>query len=183
MQTNEKIGIAGALAALVFLVGIVWLSGHQQSPQAAQPKVGAGFTEMAFDSNNDSGATTTLTYLGSGSATTTMLDRYVANGEQYDLNMFEVASSSSSCVQWYNEFSNNNQDWYQEDGTNLSSNVLSQEGAGGLLHTWCPGQSATTTKNITIKPTAEKYYRLRMKATGADSSMYAQLVVKAIIAN
>lgn len=183
MTTTEKILVGVLVLFAAIFVGYSFT--HQQS--TSLPQLQGGFVEQAYDNNNDSGSTTTPQFMQTGQASTTMI-RYVALAEQMDLNLYYVASSSSSCLQWEEAFSNNYNttnggDWYYENATNLSSNVLSQEGASPLLHTWCPGVSATSTKNFTVKPLASKYIQFIFKTTGANASLYAQLVLKNIIQN
>ncbi len=168
--------------AVLSLSVTYFLSGSKPS---SAPRAGGGFVTALCDSNNNSGATTTLQILNStASVASTTIACFTSMAEQIDLNMFLVSTSSTSAsLQWQVAFSNNNSDWYYEDGTNVSSNVLAQEGATPLLHTWTPGIIGTSTKNVTIKPVASRYTRIEFHSTGATVSLYEQLILKNIIQN
>ena len=166
------------LAVVVILAAIVFAGSHptMSSQTSTAPKAG-GFVTSLCDTNNNSGATTTLVWQPTASASST-LACFSGQAESIDLNLYFVASSSSSALQFQVAFSNNNVDWYYDNGTNVSSNVLAQLGATPLMRTWTPGITGTSTKNITITPTASKYIRVEFKTTGANAAYYAQMILK-----
>jgi hypothetical protein len=193
MENKSNVNIFLGAVALLALLGLgmfgFYADTHSQGASAA-PASGGGFTESRCNIDGTTGfeASTTapVPMLTAASASSTMTC-YTAQAEQIDLNIFLTASSSSSCLQWEYSFSDGNTattsladwDWYYEDGTNLSSNVLAQEGASPLLHTWC----GSGLKNITIKPTAEKYTKVEFKATGANSMVFSDFILKNILQN
>lgn len=178
-NTKIPLIISLIIAAIAVMGFILYAGTHTQSTT----KVGGGFVVSAFDSNQDSGATTTVQYLQSNQAASTTISRYTAMAESIDLNMQYTASTTSGCLQWQYAFSNNALDWYYENGRSIVSNTAETDGATPLLHTWCPVSNATVRKNISISPTASKYLRVEFMPTVANGSLYEQLVLKNIIQN
>lgn len=183
-EQNYKNASLKFFAILVAVVLIVCTLGyfHLKGSAVSTPKVGGGFVTALCDTNGNSGSTTTPTYITTATASTT-LTCYTASAASIDMNLYVIASSSSSGIQWEYAFSDNNKDWYYENGVNMPTNILAQNGATPLLHTWVPGIAGTSTRNITITPTASKYVRVEIDATGASSSVYTQFILKNIITN
>ena len=88
-----------------------------------------------------SGATSTPTYLSTGTASTTFAFD-TSSADQIDLNLLAMGSSSASNLLWSVDFSNQNNcsasnanvDWFNEDGYTNTSNTLVTHGAGTRIH-------------------------------------------------
>lgn len=173
MSKTDLAIVITALAALCLLLGIV-----SMSPQNSKA---SGFSLSAHDTNNDSGATTTQSFLTSGNASTTFAT-FTPQADQIRQNWVFVASSTSSCLQWQNSYSNNNVDWYGEDNAS-TTNKLANEAPGPLIHVWCPAISGTSTLMTLISTAGEKYSRTQFVATGANGSVYLQEILKNTLTN
>lgn len=156
-------------AAIALLALVVWSMGSN-----VQRADGAGFVESTCDTNQNSGATTTLTYLTTAGASTTVTC-LTTNAVSVDLNLYEVGSSTSSVVQYDVAFSNNGIDWYYQTPTTVVGSTTVVQQAPTLYQYKALGP-ATTTVNQTIATNRSKYIQVRLKGLGAQSGVYAQLV-------
>ncbi len=183
-QNNNKVYAFLAIITLcVLTIGLGMYTNLRSKINESIPTVSGGFTSTLCDNNNNSGATTTLQYLATASTASTTLTCYTDGADQIDLDLFAVASSSSSGLVWNVSYSNNNKDFYYENGTTVTSNVVSTEGPVPLTHVWSPATAATSTKDVQIKTVNAKYTRIEMHAVGAGFGLYEALIDKNIIRN
>lgn len=148
-------------------------------------KLGGGFVTECFDTaGNDcrSLATTTVKYLTADGATTT-LSFFAPKSDSIDINVSFTASTSASVLVWNYKFSNDNINFYGENGRTTSNNTLATEGATILTHSWAPGASGTSTKNVTINPTGSRYHQYNFSVSGANGALYVQAVPRTQIQN
>ena len=124
----------GAVVALALTVYVL-LSGAGQPVKvtveqpAQEQKLGERFALEIRDTNGDTYATTTLLYLDSTVASST-LSFLSERATQIDLNLFARATSTATAYLWRIEFSANNKDWYCEDGSTATNNIVRTHGAG-----------------------------------------------------
>lgn len=179
MSTKDK--ALCVLAGLAVIILILYGSIAQNFSQNAAPAAGSGFTLSVHDNNGDTGATTTPQFLATGATTT--ITEYTALADMVSQNLYLNASSSSSCLQWYNQFSNNDVDWYYQDGNTVTSNVLVTHGPQPSLNVWCPAAAGASLRDVSVLSTGSKYMRTIYAVTGAAGSLYVQYVLKNEIQN
>lgn len=107
------------------------------------------------------------------------------NAEQIDMDLAALASSTATKWQWTVGFTNDNLSsaahhalWFYESAHTVDSNISITHGANPVVHYWTPGQTATSTKNVTITPVAAKYCRVDITATGANGMLWMAVVSK-----
>lgn len=156
-----------------------------QAYYLASAGTGAGF---ATTTPGEASASTTITYFLPSSATTTITG-YTGRADKIDLNLNEVASSTATNWLYTVQFSPNytsstgNGDWYNEDCSSITSNVVITHGATACIHTWTPGTTANLKKNIGIGASQQKWFRVNIWASAAGGSLYAQAIPRDVIAN
>lgn len=148
------------------------------------PKNAGGLIDLPVDQTN--AATNTLSWISTTATSTLVLHSFGA--DLIDLNVNFVASSTASCLNWVYEFSNNANffnatstgDWFGETGKTNSSNILVTHGAGALNHLWCPGSqaNATSSRNFSITPVAERFTRIKFSAVDANAGIWAQAIMR-----
>lgn len=145
-----------------------------------QPILGGGqfINECNLTSTStQTSATSSTRYLTTGSATSTILTCSTESAEVVDVNFFFYASSTATKFYWKLQFSNNNQDWFDQDASTASANnVEVTHGASGVTHNVTPGSTATTTRNLDVNPVASKYMRVLLNLAGANGSVWLQQV-------
>jgi hypothetical protein len=133
-------------------------------------------------------ATTTVSYLGNGTATSTyQIDNAVfssgkvANMQSVDsLSLYVQAAASSTATQYTftPQYSNNNIDWYGmgSQGTASAAGVIAV--STSTAFTWTPGTTATTSMvfNLPVVPT--QHERIVVSASGAAGAVYAEITLK-----
>lgn len=170
-QTSQNVGGAG------FSI--------DQAYYLASAGTGAGF---ATTTPGEASASTTISYFLPSSATTTITG-FSGRATTIDLNLLEVASSTSSVWIYTVQFSPNyvsatgNGDWYNEDCSTITSNTVITHGAGACTHTWTPNTTATVKKNIGIGTAQSKWFRINIQVTGAGGSLYAQAIPREVVPN
>ena len=165
--------LLGVLVAIGLLVTGSLFSGSNSN-------VGGGgtFVTEAFDNCSNCMSTTSPAYLTAAGAATTTVAFKSEGAESFDMNLTVNASTTGTVYLWTTEFSNNNVDWYCEDGKTLTSNILITHGASCVIHSWTPGRVATTSKNIVVTPVNSKYARTNVGVTAANGSVYSQVILK-----
>ena len=139
-------------------------------------------------------ATSTLAYLSAGTGTTTLTFDLGASGAQGAdsaiLNTQFTASSTSSVLKVYLEYSQDGVDWYQNNlGTQATTSAQQDIGTSEQYFLWkfassTPGYGAITNTNITNKvitiPTPERYVRATytMPAGSSAGAIWASFVAK-----
>lgn len=156
-----------------------------QAYYLASQSTGAGY---ATTTPGEASASTTITYFLPSSATTTITG-FTGRADSIDLNLNEVASSTATNWLYTVQFSPNytsatdNGDWYNEDCSSITSNVVITHGATACIHTWTPGTTANLKKNIGIGTSQQKWFRVNIWVTGAGGSMYAQAIPRDVTPN
>lgn len=117
--------------------------------------------------NDNTKATTSISYMTAGVSTTTSQTFKTALADQLDLNIMMVASSTASTLNWRYEFSDNNVDWYTESGDTTSNATTSIITRDGKIYSWVFASSTSGTGNATrafqhikIKDIAAAYTRV-----------------------
>lgn len=150
----------------------------------AQPS-GAGY---ATTTPGEASATTTIHYFSTASATTS-LTMWSGRATTIDLNLIEVASTTATNWLYTVQYSPNyvsatgNGDWYNEDCSSITSNVVITHGATACIHTWTPGTTVQQKKNIGIGVAQEKWARINIWASAAGGSLYAQAIPREVTPN
>lgn len=121
-----------------------------------------------FTVNKSATATSTVSYMTGGTATTTYnlnggLNTLMADVDQSNVFIQFTASTSASTLQWQVQRSNDGIDWFDEDATvaiTSASNVVVH--ASSSLNSWTPSNTTASTsrKVITISRVASYYARL-----------------------
>jgi hypothetical protein len=156
-----------------------------QAYYLASAGTGAGF---ATTTPGEASASTTVTYFLPSSATTTITG-WAGRATTIDLNLLTVASSTATAWLYTVQFSPNyvsatgNGDWYNEDCSTVTSNIIITHGASACVHTWTPGTTATAKKNIGIGTAQAKWFRFNFQATAAGGSLYAQAIPREVVPN
>lgn len=143
-------------------------------------------------------ATTTVTYMTPGTATTTyQIDSQlfsagkVPNMLSIDSGSLTIQMTASSSVgtlsslAWQFQCSNNNIDWAGESSTGTVSGSTSSESTSTVTHYWAPGTTATTTKYIANIPICFAYHeRIQFyipgnpATTASSSAFYIEVGLK-----
>ena len=132
-------------------------------------------------------ASSSVTYLVAGSASTTMVVG-IDRADQAELNIYHVGSTTASVLLFSIDFSDdyncasasNTCNWYRED-LNSSSGSLVTHVAAPVFHTWSPALAATSTKNIIVNSLAARFMRVQFAASaaaGANSEIWVQAAMK-----
>mgnify|MGYP001587013455 CR=1 FL=1 len=145
-------------------------------------QLGGGFfiDKCSLTGTTTVAATTTAIYMNAAGATTTnqIFGCQTEGADVIDLNMNFAASSTASQLLWEIQFSNNNIDWYSEDGKTVDSEVNTTHGATAKVHLWTPGKIATSSKNIGIEPVASKRTRILFNSAGANGAISAEMLLR-----
>ena len=141
------------------------------------PTVGGNTFTVEHEWLGNNSATTTKIFLTSGAASSTTAFN-CDNAESIDLNLMSVASSTATVLNWTYEFSDDNIDWFYQDGFQIVSTSAVTHGAGPILHSWTPNTTSEINKNVSILPVASKYCRISIGATGADGSIWGGIILK-----
>lgn len=139
-------------------------------------------TASAVDLNqSNASATTTVTYLTPGTATSTQTyDSYGGgvgdpNASTNAVMLLQFAASSTSSVLNINvQYSMNGIDWYSDNlGAATSSTGINVQNS----YTWTAAGTATSSKAITI-PTPVRYSRAVIGILGAGGAVYSNIVAQ-----
>lgn len=122
----------------------------------------------------------------SGATKQVILDVRDAQGAFLDVSM--TASTTASVLNWYYEFTNDNNcgfnasptacTWYLQDGTTVTSNILTAHASTTVNHTWTRQSTSTANKRIDLGDVNAKFIRTTFTATGATSTITIQQGVK-----
>lgn len=120
-------------------------------------------------------ATTTNIFVLTSATSTVVGPCSIEGSELSDLNLFVNASTTGTTVLLFtHEFSPDGNEWYPEKGQTNTNNSVITLGGGPLVWSLTP-TVASSTHNLTVTPTSNKYYRLRMQASGANAGVHAVL--------
>lgn len=179
MQNTLKVSLYSAAAAIV-VVGAL-LFGISNSAHA-QPS--------SINVQSTAAATTTLTFLGNGTATSTyQIDSYptyssskvfsMAGIDSVYLDLEGVASSSATVFGINVQVSNNGIDWYSVATTTLAQTSFAIPNlASSTTFVWQPNMAATSSMEVKLPDVAAIHERVQFSATGAAGAVYAEVVLK-----
>lgn len=128
-------------------------------------------------------SSSTLTYLVTTSATTTMVVP-MYGADQLDLNVGFLASTTGSILLFSVDYTSDLNcsvtpsacNWYREDAKSTSGAISTHVNA---YHTWTPGIVSTSTKNFNITTTADtRFIRIGLQTVAANSGIWIQTVAK-----
>lgn len=168
---KKLIIITGALGITAFVLSFFVNQVH------ANPSI------LSISYLNGNTATTTRTFLGTATATSTLVIPTVGV-DLSDLNVQMESSSTASTLNFIIDFSDgvgcmnttNSCDWFREDSYTVGGSQVSH--AASIFHTWTPGTVSTTTKNYTITNVAANFMRVSYSMSGANGTIWSQLVNK-----
>ena len=168
----------------VILIGVTIQAGlFYHEKQAIDPFEAGAITNMK---RSTAAATSTYVLLGPGAGTgfvtETSIEFASANLEYFDMNIFMIASSASSRLDWYFEFSDDAVDWFLEDAYTDTSDIITTHGSTTNVHRWTPAVTSLVTKNIKYPTIAgdiltARFTRITFSATTASSSIWVGVVV------
>lgn len=122
-------------------------------------------------------ATTTVAYLQTGDTATSSITAFGGRATSADFDLVATASSTASRILYTLQFSPNGDDWYNEDCSSVTSDVLVTHGAAPCTHTWTPGTTALSYKNFSISGIQSKWFKVKISVTGANASVYGTAVL------
>lgn len=173
---------AGVALLAIVALALVLFGGVSRSVQAGGSQTLGCFDTVSNTCGNN--GTTTPTYFGVGGTqtATTSVTAFTLNATSLDIDLWAVASSSSSVIQFSVQYSDNGIDWYSQDTSSVSSS-LTTHATAPMLHAWTPGTTATTSRNLTITPIASRYVKIGFQAQVASTSLYARIIPRNLIPN
>lgn len=177
-MNKKQIAIGGLLAVAILFLGILIWDGPQVLQRKVDETAGGPFilgTHCYLGNSLQGTSSFAVSYL---TTSTTTFDCYIARADKVDLNIRYTASTTSSRLEWKYEFSNDKIDWKAEDGTTVDSNTEVTHGAGMVVHKWTPGTTSTSSKNITISPTASKWLRVNFTSAAANGALWAEIITR-----
>lgn len=127
-------------------------------------------------------ATSTVSQIIPGVATTTVLFDSYATGRPYALDsatlfLQTTASSTSSIVNIAYQFSQDSIDWYDNDLVPASSTPSIVQIQGTNSYSWTALNTARNSKAVNL-PTPTRYVRAVISAAGANSFIWASIIPK-----
>lgn len=168
------VAIAGAIVGVAILLAVA-------TNAKAQPS--------SFTVQTTAAATTTLAYIGSGTATSTyQIDSGNVFSSSKVTTMYGIdsvylyatviASSSATVYTFTPQYSNNNIDWYNigSQGTASAGGVVAVSTSTG--YSWTPGTTATSSMTFRLPDYAELHQRILVSAAGAAGAVYMEIVLK-----
>lgn len=178
IKPNVKIALAFCLLAAVVLLMCAYSFKSTEVARAGGYSIACTDLTRPGLVNNGcvTNGTTTPTFLTAAAATTTFT-ALIPQANSVSLNLQVAASSTSSVITFRESFSYNGIDWYQEDLPTTSGAVTTHP-ALGITHTWTPGTVATTSRSLNLQTHAAKYVQIGFQATGANASIYPQLIIQ-----
>jgi len=155
MSKIQKISIFAILISAIFGLVIVWtvfLSPLELSARAS-------YVTIERVGNT---ASTTVVSMSPGTATTTLS---FETNEVDEVNLFMQvnASSSTSTLAWEYEFSNDNVDWFGEDGIIITASLGSEttyHSSSTISHRWNPGAAGIARKTVKLPTISSRYSRI-----------------------
>jgi len=138
-------------------------------------------------------ATTTVTYMTAGTATTTYQLDGLASGKVQEMGEIDdvvvevqmAASSTASTINIQPQVSNNNIDWYpinQVVGT-VQNSGTSTLATSSTIYLWTPNTTATSSFAFKLPNTPARHERLVFTDTGASLAFYAEVTLKRLPTN
>lgn len=204
MDNKTLLKILGIVALAVFIgtfLGVIFAPEQKvdvslTAPEQTKNLGGNTFSLKTCSSDGDSNASTSPTFLlGAGASTTVTCISNLA--DRFDLALQVTASSGAPYIVWNYEFSNNNVDWFREDGLQIDSTSKVTHNSEVVTHEWSAASSSansiqhiggnphldsnsTTTivrKNVNVDPVAAKFTRVNLSLGGAiDAGIWLQFI-------
>lgn len=125
-------------------------------------------------------ATTSMAYIATSTASSSLpvIKIMTDNASAINLLIQIVASSTSSVLNWYSQYSQNGIDWYDENSYTATSNVLNTRGAGTLFNSLTPASVATTTISALLDVNPALYTKVIFYPTVANLSLWAKAIIR-----
>ncbi len=177
-MNKKQIAIGGLLAVAILFLGILIWDGLQVLQRKVDETAGGPFvlgTHCYLGNSLQGTSSFAVSYL---TTSTTTFDCFIARADKIDLNMRYTASGTTARLEWNTEFSNDKVDWKPEDGITVDSRTQVTHGAGNVTHQWTPGVTATSSKNVTINPTASKWVRINFTSAVANGALWAEIITR-----
>lgn len=186
-----KYAIAFGAAVVLALAGYAGalLGGHAVQQSAAQStQLGSAFALGTREFPGNDPATTTRQYLNGTTHAKSSFIIPIDEADLIDLYLMAEASSTTAVLDWELSFSNNydtatgNGDWYCADASSVAIASTTHNGTTCHEDQWTPGTVSTSTKNVSVSPTAAKFARVRFYANTGDLSIHAEANVRKPVA-
>ncbi len=191
------LGLAGGGA---YLAGVGWSYG---SGEVATEDLGGNanaqgqrsYLTAAGGASTEAGeqtATTTNIFLGTANTASSSIIGQLDRGDQIDVKVRAIASSSAGILHLAPYVSDNGVDWYAvaQATSTTNSPVLYQSGyadnSWGMSTSSMPGSTCGTNEsctNITLSGFWGKFYKIDMWVTGANAAVHAYGVVREQVPN
>lgn len=166
-----------AICSVIVIVGFIWFTGQKQSSPALAGSTG-GMDMMI--SNTSSAATTTLQYLLTSTATSTLIAN-IAGADQASIQGCATASTSASILSYSLWFTMQTTavapTWFQESSPTVGGS------AATVLPITRSITLATTTTNYMcfddlVAPVGAKRMMVKYSVSGSNAGVYMQIVSK-----
>lgn len=160
---------------LLLIIAAAWFVWAWLRPGPIQSNFGVG--DVSFNASLIGTKSSNVLSFASFSTTTPTSTKDVAIGNSADiadLNLCVIASSTSSVVNWYYEFSNDGTNWYGQDASSITSNVVTHESAT-TTHSWTVPSTALTCKNVQIENLNSNWIRFvfyRISSVAGATNFY-----------
>jgi len=181
----QKYLIAGAIALAGLVGAFMGIQAAQQpAPAAQEQSLGSAFATNVRSFPGNQPATTTRAFLAStGAAAAQSFIIPTEEVDLFDLNLVAEASTTATVFRWTIDFSSDYNNttgvgtWYCADAKSVAI-ASTTHSAACHEHQWTPGTVATSTKNVSIEPNAQKFSRINFYATGAAGALHADAVLR-----
>lgn len=124
-------------------------------------------------------ATTSVHFLRTTDVATSSVSGFVGRGGQLALDYIFTASSTATVLTENRYYSDNGIDWYAEDLTTTSTNILVAHSSSTPAHTWTPQTTLTQKKHTVVTDVQAKYFKYEYRISGANGSLWVQATPKA----
>lgn len=165
------------VAGLIFAI----ITGIKNKIQQTSPALrGGNFLANCFSALGSS-ASTSLTYLASPNATSTIIEKCdISRADNLSINFDFGATTSPTTLYLSVSFSRDGSIWRNETFSTQESNnnVLTLGATSSRAYLRQEGGVGTTSKNITIPNISDKFMRVEAKAVGASGGHLYLDVVK-----
>ena len=133
-------------------------------------------------------ATSSVNYVGNGTATSTFqfdnistLVNKIPSMQTVDsISLYLQVAASSTATQYtiQPQYSNNNVDWYSQGSQGTASAAGSIAVSTSTVFTWTPGTTATTSMVFNLPVVPALHERMLVSASGAAGAYYAEVDLK-----
>lgn len=147
------------IAGMMMVLALVIVSNYKTA-------LGSGVPSF-FTVNKLTTATTTPVFMTPGTATTTYTfaagDSSFSPSRDADATYMFLqynASTTASEVDWKYQFSNDNVDWFDEDGTTATNAITTTHASTTITHKWIPNLTGFSRKVVAVPFFASNYKRV-----------------------